>query len=63
MNAFASLKRRSGSFASARITTASSAGGTSGLSVLGRFGTSWTCFSATATGLSASNGTLPVSAS
>ena len=41
----------------ARMTTASSAGETSGLIALGRRGTSWTCFSATATGLSASNGT------
>ena len=61
--ASASLKRASGSLASARITTASSAGGTFGLIALGRRGASETCLSATATALSPSNGTRPVSAS
>jgi hypothetical protein len=63
MKASASLKRAAGSLASARITTASRAGGTFGLMVLGRRGVSFTCFRATATALSPSNGTLPVSAS
>ena len=38
MNSSASAKRRAGSFSSARSTTASSAGGTAGLSALGGTG-------------------------
>lgn len=63
MKASASLNRAAGSLASARITTASSAGGTWGLIELGRRGASETCFSATLTALSPSKGTRPVSAS
>ena len=55
--------RRAGSFSSARRTTASSAGGTVGLSSRGGTGASDTCLSATDTGDSASNGTRPVSSS
>ena len=62
-NSSAEAKRFWGSFASARRTTALSAGVTAGLSWLGGRGCSDTCFSATATGLSASKGTRPVSAS
>ena len=58
----ASGKRCAGSFSSARITTASRAGETAGLIALGRCGSCETCFSATATALSPSNGTRPVSA-
>jgi hypothetical protein len=53
----------SGFFASARITTASSAGDTSPLSRDGGIGCSSTCLDATATGLSAVNGGRPVSIS
>ena len=63
MNSSASANRRAGSFSSARSTTASSAGGISGLSWRGGTGASLTCLSATATGDSASNGTRPVSSS
>ena len=63
MKASALWKRWPGSFSSARITTASSAGETCGLIELGRCGVSETCFIATATALSASKGTRPVSAS
>ena len=63
MKASALWKRWPGSFSSARITTASSAGETWGLIELGRCGTCETCFIATATALSPSNGTRPVSAS
>ena len=63
MNASASGSAAPGSFSSARITTASSAGETCGLIALGRCGDWETCFSATATALSPSNGTRPVSAS
>ena len=50
MNSSAVWKRCSGSLASARMTTASSAGGTCGLSSVGGRGGSEICFSATATG-------------
>ena len=63
MNSSASAKRSAGSFSSARSTTASSAGGTSGLSCDGGTGGSETCLSAIVTGDSASNGTRPVSSS
>ena len=63
MKASAFWKRWPGSFSSARITTASSAGETAGLIELGRCGVCETCFIATATALSPSNGTRPVSAS
>ncbi len=63
MNSSAEANRLAGSLASALSTTASSAGETSGLSSEGGRGCSETCFSATATGVSASNGTRPVSAS
>ena len=45
------------------MTTASSAGGTSGLRSRGGSGASDTCLSAIETGDSASNGTTPVSIS
>ncbi len=63
MKASALWKRWPGSFSSARITTASSAGETCGLIELGRCGACETCFIATATAESASKGTRPVSAS
>ncbi len=63
MNASALWKRCPGSFSSARITTASSAGETRGLTELGRCGIWETCFIATATALSPSKGTRPLSAS
>jgi hypothetical protein len=63
MKASALWKRCPGSFSSARITTASSAGLTRGWIELGRCGICETCFIATATADSPSNGTRPVSAS
>ena len=45
------------------MTIASSAGGMSGLISIGGIGGSLTCMSATVTGVSASNGTRPVSSS
>ncbi len=63
MKASALWKRSPGSLASARITAASRAGETRGLIELGRSGVCETCFIATATADSASNGTRPVSAS
>ncbi len=62
-NSWADPKRLAGSLASARRTTRSSAGDTSGFSALGGVGCSETCFSATETALSPSNGTRPVSIS
>ena len=59
MKASALWKRCPGSFSSARITTASSAGETCGLIELGRCGVSATCFIAIATALSPSKGTRP----
>jgi hypothetical protein len=63
MNSSASAKRSAGSFSSARSAIASSSGGTFGLRLRGGIGDSETCFSATVTADSASNGTLPVSSS
>ncbi len=63
MNASAFGYRRAGSFSSERMTTASSAGGTSGLRSRGGSGASDTCLRAIETGDSASNGTTPVSIS
>ena len=63
MKASAFWKRSPGLFSSARITTESSAGETSGLIELGRCGACETCFIATATALSPSKGTRPASAS
>ena len=63
MKASASWKRSSGALASARMVTASSAGGTSGLTSAGGTGISETCLTAIETGDSASNGTRPVSSS
>jgi hypothetical protein len=62
-NSSALEKRFAGSLASARSTTASRAGGTPGFSELGGAACSETCLSATATALSPSNGTRPVSIS
>ena len=63
MNASASWKRRAGSFSSARMTTASSAGETCGLSALGRCGDLRDLLQRDGDGAVASNGTCPVSAS
>jgi hypothetical protein len=62
-NSSADANRFAGSFARARITTPSRARETAGFSSLGGRGRSDTCFRATDTGESASNGTLPVSVS
>ncbi len=63
LNSSAEANRFSGSLASALITTPSRARDTAGFSSLGGRGRSETCFRATVTGESASNGTLPVSVS
>ena len=63
MKASASAGRAAGSFSSAHIATASSAGGTDGSNMLGAGGGSETCLSAIVTADSASNGTRPVSIS
>jgi hypothetical protein len=63
MNSPAEANLLAGSLASAFSTTASSARDTAGFSSLGGRGRSETCFNATVTGESASNGTRPVSAS
>jgi hypothetical protein len=55
--------RSSGFLASARITTMSSSRGTSGRSAEGGFGVVERCFIAISTGVSPSNGVLPVSSS
>ncbi len=55
--------RFAGFFARQRITTASRSAGTSGASVEGGVGASFTCLYATATGESPENGGRPVSIS
>jgi hypothetical protein len=56
-------KRSLGSFASARSSTDSVAGGNHGTSVLGAGGGSVICIRITATGVGAWNGALPTSIS